>query len=327
MPAFSEVFSIAITERIGKMKEMVQKANATYSTAESLLLIALDMDSLIPSSEPVAIKTFSESFGASGRLDAEYYQQKYEGMENHLNTSHTVKTLCRVHECKFAPHNDDYMYIELANIGNAGNITGCTTAPFDELPSRARRLVTEGQVIVSSIEGSLASCALITDEYDGAICSTGFHVVNSSMINAETLLVLFRSAPMQLLMKKRCSGTILSAISKTAFEEMPLPFIDTKLQQQVADEVQQSFLHRRRSEQLLDTAKRAVEIAIEKGESTALAWLEEAGTEDNVVTLKSRDYYDQRFKLWQQNQGLAARGDIDRQTLREIFDAMDDDDK
>lgn len=34
-----------------------------------------------------------------------------------------------------------------------------------------------------------------------------------------------------------------------------------------------------------------------------------------------------RFALWLQNQGLAARGDIDRQTLREIFDAMDEDDK
>jgi hypothetical protein len=31
--------------------------------------------------------------------------------------------------------------------------------------------------------------------------------------------------------------------------------------------------------------------------------------------------------VWLQNQGVAARGDIDMQTMREIFDAMDDDDK
>ena len=37
--------------------------------------------------------------------------------------------------------------------------------------------------------------------------------------------------------------------------------------------------------------------------------------------------YDVRFELWLQNQGLAARGDIDRKTLREIFDTMDDNDK
>lgn len=36
---------------------------------------------------------------------------------------------------------------------------------------------------------------------------------------------------------------------------------------------------------------------------------------------------DCRFELWLQNQRLAARGGIDKTTLREIFDAMDDDDK
>lgn len=35
----------------------------------------------------------------------------------------------------------------------------------------------------------------------------------------------------------------------------------------------------------------------------------------------------QRFELWLTNQGVAARGDIDKATLREVFDAMDEDDK
>ena len=99
------------------------------------------------------------------------------------------------------------------------------------------------------------------------------------------------------------------------------------MQQQIADGIQQSFKLRRRSEQLLDTAKRAIEIAIEEGESAALVWLEKANVEDKVTSIKTQEYYDKCFELWLQNQGLAARGDIDRQTLREIFEAMDDDDK
>lgn len=35
----------------------------------------------------------------------------------------------------------------------------------------------------------------------------------------------------------------------------------------------------------------------------------------------------QQFELWLSNQGVAARGEIDKATLREIFDAMDEDDK
>lgn len=37
--------------------------------------------------------------------------------------------------------------------------------------------------------------------------------------------------------------------------------------------------------------------------------------------------YDARFERWRQTQGVAARGAMDEQTLRDIFDAMDEDDK
>jgi restriction endonuclease S subunit len=273
MPELSNDFCKIIENTISKMNNTLQKATTAYTTAKNTLLSALGMTNFTPSTEPVAVKSFSESFGVSGRLDAEYYQRKYEETENTLNTTNTVNSLCKVHESTFTPHNNDYKYIELADIGSTGNITGCTIAPFNELPSRARRLVKRGQVIVSSVEGSLSSCALVTSEYDGAICSTGFYVVDSNMINPETLLILFKLAPIQALLKQRCSGTILTAISKTALEEMPFPEIDSGVQQQIAVDVQSSFELRRQSEQLLEAAKRAVEIAIEDSEDAAMAWL------------------------------------------------------
>lgn len=42
---------------------------------------------------------------------------------------------------------------------------------------------------------------------------------------------------------------------------------------------------------------------------------------------KTAAYHDQRFELWISQQGLAARGTLDKVTLRELFDAMDDEDK
>ena len=45
------------------------------------------------------------------------------------------------------------------------------------------------------------------------------------------------------------------------------------------------------------------------------------------IAEKTPEWYDQRFNLWITNQGLAARGEIDRTTLRELFDAMEDEDK
>lgn len=42
---------------------------------------------------------------------------------------------------------------------------------------------------------------------------------------------------------------------------------------------------------------------------------------------KTTAWYDQRFELWVDQQGLAARGTLDKATLRELFDAMNDEDK
>jgi restriction endonuclease S subunit len=273
LPIFCTVFCKAIERTVQQSHKARDNAEFFYKSAESRLLTDLGLTDFTASTEPVAVKSFADSFGTSGRLDAEYYQQKYEDYETAINTTHKLYELCDVHDSSFVPHKGEYKYIELADIGAAGNITGCTSAPFEELPSRARRLVKSGQVIVSSIEGSLSSCALVTEDYNGAICSTGFYVVDSTSINSETLLVLFKSEPIQQLMKKRCSGTILTAISKTALETMPFPLICDDKQNEVADLVKKSFILRRQSEQFLERAKRAVEIAIEDSEEKALKFL------------------------------------------------------
>ena len=72
---------------------------------------------------------------------------------------------------------------------------------------------------------------------------------------------------------QRCSGTILAAITKDELLSMPLPQIDNSIQTEIAEKVQMSFSLRRQSTQLLEYAKRAVEMAIEQGENAALAWL------------------------------------------------------
>lgn len=225
--------------------------------------------------DSISNKMYSASFEVTGRLDAEYYQPKYEAYVNALHTIDTVNSLCDIHDKNYVPKSEkQYKYIELANVGNSGDITDVEFIEGSELPSRARRQVKAGQVLVPSVEGSLQSCTLITDEFDGALCSTGFYVLTSDSINSETLLVLFKSEVMQALLKQRCSGTILAAITKDELLSMPLPKIDDNIQTETARKVQMSFSLRRQSKQLLECAKRAVEIAIEKGEDVALAWLD-----------------------------------------------------
>ncbi|MBR5982188.1 MAG: restriction endonuclease subunit S [Bacteroidales bacterium] len=255
-------FEIANFKRVQSLK--------LYREAEIQLLSELGLKGWQPCNNSVNIKQLKESFLASGRLDAEYYQSKYEDytsfIRKYMNGADALGNICTLNEKNFNPvDNSEYKYIELSNIGNSGEITGCTTSIGAELPSRARRLVHTNDVIVSSIEGSLQSVALVTDEYDKAICSTGFYVINSKNINPETLLVLFKSEPMQNLLKQGCSGTILTAIGKTELSNIVIPKIRKEVQIKIADYVQQSISLRNEAKQLLNEAKVMVEREIEKG--------------------------------------------------------------
>lgn len=274
IPKFGRPFQIAIQKLFGDAYTLRNNANRIYARAKTVLNVAMGISTTHVNE--VSVKSLSASFKKTGRLDAEYYQPKYEKYVKVLNTRDTVFSLCKMHDENFEPiGREHYPYIELANVGTEGEIANVETILGNELPTRARRKVKAGQVIISSIEGSLQSCALIQPEYEGALCSTGFYVLSSDFINPETLLVLFKSEPIQALMKQRCSGTILTGITKDEFLSMPFPKIADEAQEQIASMVRQAFSLRRRSEQLLDYAKQAVELAIEQGEDVAVAWLKD----------------------------------------------------
>jgi len=281
MPIFSVKFQKIIDGIIRDSKNHKNNSKEAYSNAEALLLETIGLKDFEPSTDPVNVKGFKDSFLITGRLDAEYYQKKYEDylglIRSYPNGCDELQISCNQKDSNFTPEDKtEYKYIELADIGKSGEIKGCTTALGIELPSRARRKVNTNDVVISSIEGSLDSCALVTEEYNNAFCSTGFYIINSKKINSETLLVLFKSEPMQKILKQSCSGTILTAINKNEFQKIPVPLIDKSIQESIKDKLTESFQLKKQSEQLLETAKRAVELAIEKDEEAALQYIQNA---------------------------------------------------
>lgn len=278
IPLLSKPFQNHLKSAFDISHNCIIKSEEKYRQAENLLIQEIDLENFTPSTEGVNIKVLTNSFGNSGRLDAEYYQPKYDDYLSKVyiyeNGYDNIISACSIKLKNFKPEdNKSYKYIELSNIGKTGDITGCTIDLGKELPSRARRKVNQGDVIVSSIEGSLDSCALVTEEYNDALCSTGFYVINSKKINSETLLVLFKSELMQNLLKQNCSGTILTSLNKDDFLNIPIPLIDNEVQKNIKNSIKESFALKKQSEHLLEVAKRAVEIAIEEGEDKGLEFI------------------------------------------------------
>ena len=273
VPAFSKDFQSKIESLVKSAHERLEESKSLYAQAENLLLCELGVsgENLSEFSKPcgganVSIKRFSDVF-QSGRLDSEYYQKKYDLIEEKISHFETlqISEIGKLNDKNFSPkENAEYKYIELADIGGQGEISSCTVAKGSALPTRARRIVHKGDVLVSSIEGSLQSCAIVPAEFDGALCSTGFYVIEPETMNAETLLILLKSENIQLLLKKGCSGTILTNISKEEFLKIRIPVLPSEIQSKIASLVQSSFVCRTESRQLLQNAKTLVEQEIEK---------------------------------------------------------------
>ena len=154
------------------------------------------------------------------------------------------------------------------------------------LPTRARKKVFEGDLLISSVEGSLDSVACIDSEFNQAICSTGFHVLHSRVINSETLLVLMKSIAGQMQLKRGCSGTILTAINEEELAHIAIPKIRNHIQAEVRHKICESEQARKQARLLLNLAKQTVEMAIESNENVAIEWLK---SQDNEYLLSNQE--------------------------------------
>jgi type I restriction enzyme S subunit len=68
-------------------------------------------------------------------------------------------------------------YVDIGNVDSTGNIHEFATYLFDNAPSRARRIVRDGDIIISTVRTYLQAIAPIQLPPDNLIVSTGFAVV------------------------------------------------------------------------------------------------------------------------------------------------------
>ena len=205
----------------------------------------------------------------ANRIDAEYYQPKYGKLESKIK-KYEHKPLEKVLEnipAKFDPMKQpdkSFKYVELSNINaTTGIIDGFSEALGKETPSRAKRILKEKDVIVSSVEGSLGKIALVHKDQKDFLASTGFFQFRSKEVLPEVLLVLAKSVVFQWQLEKRCAGTILTAVPKESINDILIPILPKTTQQKIAELVQKSHESRKKAKELLEEAKHKVEELIE----------------------------------------------------------------
>ena len=99
-------------------------------------------------------------------------------------------------------------------------------------------------------------------------------IKDTSKILPDYLTLVLNSQIVQLQAERDCNGAIIQHWKPSDIENVRIPVLDMDKQKEISDKVQESFRLRKEAKQLLDNAIKAVEMAIETDEETALLWLE-----------------------------------------------------
>lgn len=282
VPLLEDSFQRRIERLIRLASVKVKQADALYNKAEYLLSCSLGLNAYIFRTQSTSIKNLDESFSISGRLDAEYYQPKYAEYEriirsNSLGFTYVKNVFAQV-TTKCDRNQQAYKYTEIGDIDVATGNASYNVIFTEDLPDNAKILTQIGDVLVSMVRPNRGAVAII--EENNRLVSGAFTVLRQiAGYPKEILQLLLRTNMYRDWLLKYNVGTSYPVIKDNDILNMPIPIFDVVVIKNAVDKVRESRCLRHRSEELLEYAKRAVEVAIEEGEEKAMEWLKEKGVE------------------------------------------------
>lgn len=249
----------------------------TYSEAELILHNELGINSIAVTDVNVSQKRFSD-FINSGRLDAEYYQPKYDDLFSRLSKFETkrlgdiVQIRKSIEPGSEAYQNQGIPFIRVSNLSKFGfSDTEIHLSP-DEYGDVIRP---KQNTILLSKDGSVGIAYKVEQDMDVITSGAILHLtITDNEFMPDYLTLALNSVIVGMQAERDAGGSIIQHWKPSEIENVIIPKLSQEIQQEITNKVKESFALRRESKRLLDLAKTAVETAIEQGENAALRLLD-----------------------------------------------------
>ena len=282
---FSDEFQTAIENIYLASSKQLDLSKISYDAAEHLLLSHLGLSNFVPNPSGTAVKTLSQSFGASGRLDSEYYQPKYEEVLQAISPHHQRKLggangLVNIQK-SIEPGSDCYgdegiPFIRVSNLSKFEITTPDIKLPVTTVEG-IEKLYPKKDTILLSKDGSVGIAYKVESDMEGITSGAILHltVKDTTEVLPDFLTLVLNSKVVQMQAERDAGGSIIQHWKPSEIENVVIPILEMDKQIEIADKIQESFALRKKSVKLLELAKTAVEVAIEQGEEKAMMLLEE----------------------------------------------------
>ena len=148
--------------------------------------------------------------------------------------------------------------------------------PFEDILLSPKDIANENDILIS-MSGTIGNSCKIPKGVK-ALVNQRIMRITPKNYNVEILPLVINSIIGKMQLERIGTGGVQTNISATDIKEILVPVFDKQIQEKIASLVSESFTLKKQSEQLLETAKRAVEIAIEESEEVAMQFINKSQT-------------------------------------------------
>ena len=148
-------------------------------------------------------------------------------------------------------------YVDIGSVDPSAGITHTEDMVFEDAPSRARRLVRDGDTIISTVRTYLRAIAPIRNPPPDTVVSTGFAVIRPQKLDSEFATWAFREYGFIEEIVARSTGVSYPAINASQIGDLPIPLPPRSEQRAIA-----AFLEREAAH--IDALSSRVEAAIDR---------------------------------------------------------------
>lgn len=197
----------------------------------------------------------------NGRFDYDFYSPENRKLMADFNDN-TVRLgdICEIVKVKSSKlKNPDLIveYLELSDINtHAFEIINTTTYQVHELPSRASYELRTGDIITAIAGNSVGTkkhaTALVTEEFDGCICSNGFRIFRNFRIDAYFILYFLKSELFLRQMFMYRTGAAIPNVSDTDLMNILMQLPNDDIIRKISEKMKKAFELRQASKRELE---------------------------------------------------------------------------
>ena len=301
IPLVDNNFQLQITQAFDEAFKYIQKSEKLFSESEKIVLTELGLTNWNPKHQLTFINNYSDTIQAE-RIDAEYYQPKYDeiisAIKNYSGGWESLEKLVEIKKC-IEVGSVEYLdeglpFVRVSNI-SPFEITEekyISETLYEELTPEEKDIPfiksknhqpQQGEILFSK-DGTPGIAHYLKEPPPKMIPSGGILRLKSKTdkVNNEYLTLVLNSVLTQEQVNRDVGGSIILHWRPDQVKQTVIPILSEDKQQEIQQKVTKSFNLRQQSKHLLECAKKAVEIAIEQDEKTAIKWLENETNEMQI---------------------------------------------